>query len=43
MFLAHSAKSPTNSLESATNDLRSKIQKIEIISDDTIFDHINTI
>jgi hypothetical protein len=35
----HAAKSPTNSLESETNDLRSEIPKIGILSDDTIFDH----
>src|SRR5674476_1627122 len=38
--LLHAATSSTNSLESASNDLRSKIPNIRIPSADTIFNYI---
>jgi len=38
--LLHAATSSTNSLESASNDLRSKIPNIRIPSVDTIFNYI---
>jgi len=40
--LLHAATSLTNSLESASNDLRSKIPNIRIPSADTIFNYIRT-
>jgi len=40
--LLHAATSPTNSLESASNDLRSKIPDIKIPSADTIFNYIKS-
>src|SRR5674476_1348087 len=41
--LLHAATSSTNSLESASNDLRSKIPNIRIPSADTIFNYIKPI
>ena len=40
--LLHAATSSTNSLESASNDLRSKIPEIKIPSADTIFNYIKS-